>query len=161
MADYTTPRTWTTEILTSPELNAQVRDNITYLKEMGENASIGCIFEKGGADITTDSAYEVEVPGDATIQWGMLRTPDATFDSDDIITVNVRRLASSDADNAFDSDDEIITGLTLDTDTGRYNKFTPTSDWTTALTESDILQFIVPTSSGIGKLTVQLGLHKG
>ena len=27
MADYTTPKTWTTEILTSPELNAQVRDN--------------------------------------------------------------------------------------------------------------------------------------
>ena len=161
MADYTTPKTWTTEILTSPELNAQVRDNITYLKEMGENASIGCIFDGGGATISTDSSYEIEIPGDATVQWGMLRTPDATFDSDDLITVIVRRLASSDADNAFDSDDEIITGLTLDTDTGRYNKFAPTSDWTTALSENDILQFIVPDSSGIGKVTVQLGLHKG
>ena len=160
MANWTSPKSWTSELLTSADLNTYLRDNQTFTKEMAENAAVGCIFDGGGADITTDSAYEVELPGDATVLWATIRT-DELVDSDELITVNVRRIASSDADNAFDSDDEIITGLTLDTDTGRYNRYTNTSDWTTSLSENDLLQFIVPTSTGIKKVTVQLGVHKG
>jgi len=160
MANWTTPKTWTSEVLKSADMNTHLRDNITYAKEAAEDASIGAVIDGGGAAIAAGTAVEVEVPcTSATILWASARS-DESIDSDEYIIVDVRRLQDSDADNAFTSDDEIITGLTLDTDTGRYDTQGPTSDWGTSLLQKDWLQFYVADCAGITKATVQLGIHK-
>jgi len=155
-----TPITWTyNQLVDQTDMNEQIRDNMTYVKAVAEDATIGAILDGGGADISTNTTYEIQVPCDATTLWASVRTNESV-DSGDEITIDVRRLANSDADNAFTSDDEIITGLGLSTDTGRYNFQTASTDWVTTLTQYDWLQFKVVTCSGITKCTVQLGIHK-
>lgn len=165
MANWTTPKTWSTEVLTSADMNTYLRDNQTFVKEMAENASIGPIFDGGGADITTDSRYDFEIPGDATIQWITMKADEEGWDSDSTITVDIRRERSSDGitSDSFDSDKTILDTdyVTLDTDTGLYEKFSVDTDWTTSLYENDMVRFQVTACSGVQKCTVQLGLHKG
>ncbi len=157
---YTSPRTWVVgEVVTAAQLNEQLRDNMIYTKEMAENAGLAIVFDGGGAAILAPTAYHVFVPGDATITGAQVR---ASLSSDESITIDIRRLADSDGDTSFTSDQEIIAGILLmDTDTGQYNKFTADTDWTTALSENDQLQFRVVACSGVELCTAQLLIHKG
>lgn len=159
MATWTTARTWVTgEVVTAAQGNEQWRDNMTFVKEMGENASIGVIFDGSGADISTDASYMLELPGPCTVEWGTLSSSN-TGD----ISIDIRQEVASDmaAGGVFDSDDSILdpTFLTLSCDT--YNKIAANSDWTTSLLENTVLRFHVISCTGIQNVSAQLGVHKG
>ncbi len=161
MASYVAPRTWVTgEVVTASQGNEQWRDNMIYTKEMGENASIGVIFDGAGANISTDAVYMMEIPGPCTIQYGVM----SSFDVCDF-TIDIRRENSSDMvdGGVFDSDDSLTDSdsgafLTLSCDS--YVKTSASTNWTLDLLESDVLRFHVMGNVGGQNVAVQLGVHK-
>lgn len=162
MANWTTPKTWTSEILTSANLNTYNRDNMTFVHDMAENAALGFVFDGGGGAIVAGIHYEAFAPGPATILGAQSRSSDIT--SDVSATFNVFLLHDSDGAADFSSDTwELVSGgLTLSTDTGIYKKWTADSDWSTAILENDQLQFkLVDNTGGVTLASFELLLHKG
>lgn len=167
MATWTTPRTWVTdEVVTAAQMNEQVRDNTTYSKEMGENASIGVVFDGGGADVSSDSYYILTAPGDGEILGSYMRAGEAddlvSSDGDgNTIVLSVQRLRDSDGDAVFSSDYEIIADImVLDSDTGIHDRLGADSDWTVDIYENDQIKFLVESCTGVVLCTAQLYLEK-
>lgn len=145
---WTNPKTWTSEVLTSADLNTYLRDNLNVVNPI----LIEPVFDGGGADVDTDTYIDWIADVDVTIdQWKLITDTDATsmeldiwvkaLDSDFAGIVSSDSIVSSDAPISLSSDD------------GGYIFDTTLTNWSTSVTSPALVRFVIKSNTGVTKAT--------
>ena len=147
---FTAFRTWVTgEVVTAAQLNEQIRDNGNALLAIGWNVVLG----GSGSVITTDTYVDVRVPCKCDI------TSVEAFgdDTDGTITVDIRKIVSSDYATAQPADSDSIVAsapITLDTDDSGYSYDATLTGWTKGLVATNLLRYYVEACATTTQCTV-------